>query len=472
MCTTGFFLFPDTMPSLFTVALFASIGFAQSPPSLPQLPLDTYPPTMRQAVTTAYREAQAHAGEALTVGALGHVLQAWEQWESAHEAYARASALAPRTFEWPYLDGCVLDRLARPGDAATRLHDALRIRPDYVPAKVRLADALLAAGQVEESRTLFSSLAHEPEAEPQALFGLGRIAASEGKHEEAVEEIQQALRLFPEWGAANYSLALSLRALGRRDEAAQALQRRDQYGTRWPAVNDPVLSAVSALRTDANARLRRAQKLADDGDVKGAIAEYEGALASDSSLSTAHANLIKLYGSSGDWARAEDHYKAAVAIGTDLAELHYNHGVLLGLQQKWDEAEQAYRRAIAINPGYPEAHNNLGQVLERSRQFDAALAEYQQAVQSQPTFRLARFNLGRMLIALNRTDDAIAELQKITEPRDAESPRYLFALSTAYIRAGHKDDGVRWATTAKELALQYGDSTLAAAIERDLARIR
>src|SRR5262249_1890667 len=151
---------------------------------------------------------------------------------------------------------------ARPADAVIELREALKIRPDYLPARVRLADALLSTGQIDESRGVFSALVREPEAEPEALFGLGRIAPTEGKHDEAGSDVQRALTLFPEWGAANYSLALSLRALGRREEAAQALQRRTQYGTRWPAVADPVLSTVTALRADPAARLRRAQKLA------------------------------------------------------------------------------------------------------------------------------------------------------------------------------------------------------------------
>ena len=452
--------------------LSASLSAAQTQGRELTLPLESYSPEIRKAVAGPYQEARSHPDDPTAAGALGRVLQAWEQWESAHDAYGRAAALAPRAFEWSYLDACVLDRLARPADAVIKLRDALKIRPDYLPARIRLADALLSAGQIEESRGLFSSLMREPEAEPQALFGLGRIAASEGKHDEAVQEIQRALTLFPEWGAANYSLALSLRALGRREQAEQALQRRTQYGTRWPSVADPVLSTVTTMRTDPTARLRRAQKLADDGDVNGAIAEYEGLLSADRSLALAHRSLIKLYGDVGNWAKAQEHYEAGVSLGTDLAELQYDYGVLLGLEQKWDEAADAYRRAIAVNPNYPEAHNNLGQVLEISRQFDAALAEYQRALASQPTFRLARFNLGRMLIAQGRPADAVAELQKITEPRDPEAPKYLFALSTAYVRTGQKDEGVRWATAARELALQFGDSALAAAIERNLATIR
>ena len=61
------------------------------------------------------------------------------------------------------------------------------------------------------------------------------------------------------------------------------------------------------------------------------------------------------------------------------------------------------------------------------------------------------------------------EFEKLTEPRDAEAPRYLFALATAHVRAGHRDVGIKWATDARQLALEYGQDELAAAIARDLA---
>jgi len=454
------------------LVLTASISAAQSSAPALTLPIDSYPPEIRKDIARPYEEVRSHPADANAAGSLGRILQAWEQWESAHDAYQTAISLAPNSIDWHYLDACVLDRLARPQDAAVQLREALKIRPDYLPARVRLADALFSAGDLNASRTMFTALANEPAAEPLGLFGLGRIFAAEGKHEDAVRTIERALSLFPEWGAAQYSLALSLRALGRRAEAEQALQRHIQYGTRWPGVDDPILSEVAKLRNDPAARFRRARAMADDVNVNGAIAEFEAALSQDGSIALAHASLVKLYGATGNWAKAEDHYRAAVSAGSGLAELHYDYGVLLGMQQKWSESAEAYRRAIAVNPNYPEAHNNLAQTLERNRQFDAALDEYRSAVQSRPTFRLARFNVGRMLIAMGRLDEAIVELQKITEPRDAEAPRYLFALSTAYVRSGRKDEGVRWATEAQQLAVQYGDTALAAAIDRDLARIR
>src|SRR5262249_45922389 len=170
--------------------------------------------------------------------------------------------------------------------------------------------------------------------------------------------------------------------------------------------------------------------------------------------------------------KAEEHYRAVVAIGSNLADAHYDYGVLLGLQEKWSAAADAYRQAIAVNPHHAGAYNNLGQTLERQNDLAGATTAYRQAVESQPTFRLARFNLGRMLIGAGKPEEAGQALEPIVEPRDAEAPRYLFALATAYIRAGHKTEGVKWATDAAALARTHGQNDLAAAIERDLSRLQ
>jgi tetratricopeptide (TPR) repeat protein len=462
-----------TCASLLALLLLAASVVAQPAlPPLPRLATASYPAAARTPIARAYEHATAHAGDAQAVGDLGRVLQAWEQWDAAHEAYARAQKLAPRSFDWHYLDAVVLQRLARHAEAAERLKTAAAAKPGYLPARVRLAEALLEAGQLEESAPLFQALTREPRAEPAAQLGLGRIAAARGHHEEAIEHLQRATTLFPEFGAAYYALSRSYRALGRNAEAQRALEQHARYGTRWPGVDDPVLASVAALRDDPRAELRRGLALADKGDLKGAIELHEAAVARDPSLAQAHENLITLYGRAGNWAKAEEHYRALLALGANVDEAHYNFGVLLGMQNRWDEAAAAYRKALEVNPQHARAHNNLAQISERERKFEEAAGEYRRAVQSEPTFRLARFNLGRMLLALNRPDEAIMEFEKLVEPRDAEAPRYLFALATAHVRSGHKAEGIRWATEARQLALQFNQTELAGAIERDLAAIR
>jgi len=458
--------------SAFRVCAVAVVAAQTIPPPLPRLTLDAFPPQTRDALSRAYAAAVSRPTDVSAVGVLGRLLQAWDQVGAAHETYLRAQALAPTAFEWLYLDGVALQRLARPGDAAACLDAALRRSPDYLPARARLAEALLDSGEGDRAEPIYAALARDPAAQPIGEFGLGRIAAARLRHDAAVTHLERAVALFPEFGAAYYTLALSYRALGRDDQAERALTRHEQYGRRWPAIDDPTLAAVIALRDDADTALQRGLKLAEAGDVAGAIAAHEAALARDPSIAQAHANLISLYGRTRDWVKAEQHYHAVIALGFNLGDAHYDYGVLLGLQEKWELAAAAYRDAIAVNPRHAQAHNNLGQILERSRELEAAAAEYKVASDSQPAFRVATFNLGRMLIALGRTDEAIGELRRLTEPRDAETPRYLFALATAHVRAGHRDEGIKWANDAKQLAQQYGQDELAAAIARDLAQLK
>ena len=116
--------------------------------------------------------------------------------------------------------------------------------------------------------------------------------------------------------------------------------------------------------------------------------------------------------------------------------------------------------------------NNLGQILERGRDFDGAAKEYRQAVEARPTFRLARFNLGRMLLVRGDTAQAIAEFEKLQQPVDDETPRYLFALSTALVRAGRMADGRRVGAEAQRLATELGQTELARAIAGELSKLK
>src|SRR5262245_17704698 len=221
---------------LFLLSLFAGPSpQAKSPvPPLPRLALETFPQASRDSVSRQYKEAVARPNDAAASGALGRLLHAWEQWDAAHAAYSRARALAPATFEWHYLDAVLLQRLDRQREAVEALRDALAANPDYLPAKLRLAEALMEAGDLSESRKLFEPLVAVTASEPAALVGLGRIAAAQGRHEEAVKDFQAAIKLFPELGAAYYGLARSYRVLGRTADAEQAVAEHTKYGARWP----------------------------------------------------------------------------------------------------------------------------------------------------------------------------------------------------------------------------------------------
>jgi protein O-GlcNAc transferase len=444
---------------------------AESLPPLPKLPLETYEQDIREPIAKAYQDVQREPRDPARNGTLGMLLYANEQYEPAEPCFERAQALDAAEARWPYYLGKTLSNLSRHDRAAAAAKEALRRQPGYVPARLLLAKSLLDAGKAEESRALYEALVHEHPEAAEAHYGLGRIDAARGEKTAAVEHLRKACALFPGFGAAHFALARAYRDQGDKEKAQEelALYQKDKNG--WPAVPDPFMDTLVALKTGAGARLQKGIQLAEAGQLQAAADEHEAALAADPKLLPAHINLIRLYGSLGHPEKAEEHYRAAIALDPNLAEIHYNYGVLLAGQGKYAAAAEAFRRALELKPDYAEAHNNYAYLLMTSGKLDEAAQHYRAAIASKPDFRAAHFNLGRILVNQGNVLEAIDHFQKTLGPEDDETPRCTYALGAAYARVGNRELALKYMQEAQEKATARGQTDLVNSIEKDLRRL-
>ena len=463
------------VPAKLVVAAIVGAVLAQSPsanaqtPALPEINLDNYPEVSRVPIARALDAVKAHPDDADRVGDLAMILHAWEQFEAASAVYARAAALSAR-FEWFYLRGLVETRLAHYREAADLLSEALKRSPTSAPARLALADALFESGDAANARSAYEALT-TGSSEPHARYGLGRSLAASNDDSGALRELDAAVRLFPEFGAAWYARGIVLRRLGRIDEARDALAKAQQYGTRWPAVEDPIVARVRGLRDDATARSDRAFAYQRQGDNARAIEEYESAVAVDPSSVRARTNLIALYGGQRQWDKAEQHFRALVDLGLRVAEAHYNFAVCLASQNDAAGAADQFETALEINPQYARAWVGLGQLAEKEGRLEEAENAYRKATEQAPDDAATLFNLARMMLARRDGRQAIAVLERIATRDDPNRARFLFALATAHVQAGDLAAARRYATEARDLAQARGQADLAAAIERDLAKL-
>jgi Flp pilus assembly protein TadD len=453
----------------FAIVVTAAVA-ASSAQDLPSIPIETYPAVSREPIAEALAEARAHQDDPAAIGRLGMVLHAWEQFETAAAVYARARALE-RRFEWYYLAGLVEARAARHAEAAALLADAVSLAPDSLPARLALADARLEAGAIDAAASEYTALRSGASA-PHAHYGLGRCLASKGDMVGAVREFDAALALFPDFGPAHYARGIALRRLGRLAEAQEALARSKELGQAWPAVIDEVLARVRGMRADPDWHIDRGLSLDRRGNVAGAVAEYEAALAIDPQSMPANVNLIALYGRQRQWEKAERHYRALESAGGVPAEAHYNFGGCLAAQGRSAEAVTLFTKALAVNPHHPGALGALGQIAELEGRIDDAEAFYRKAAEAAPQDPATRFNVGRMLLARRQFDAAVAELAPLRATDHPDQARFLFALATAQVLSGHLDEGRALATEARDLATKRGQRELAEAIGRDLAKLQ
>jgi tetratricopeptide (TPR) repeat protein len=415
----------------------------------------SFTPAIRDAVDAAVAGAKAAPHDAAKAGLLGMTLHAHDQREAAAACYRRASALNPESFEWRYYLGLVSDGPA----AAVAFREALRLR-DYLPAKIKLGEALLASGDSAAAKTVLAGIEH-----PAAWFHYGRAANDAAFYE-------KALRAFPQYGAAIFALAQHHRRSGRPEAAERLMNDYERHKLTAPPVEDPLLEAVRALNRGPDRLLREASRAEAHGDLTTAVDLQHQALALDPELTQAHVNLISLYARLGNAAAAEKHYRAAIALEPNSDNAHYNFGVLCYRTNRRAAAEAAFSRALTINPAHAEAHNNMGSLLQQEGKLDRAAGHFRKAIDLQPDLRLARFHLGRIRANQGRYAEAIAEFERVVEVDDEATPAYLYALGATLARAGNTPRAIAVLRQARERALARGQEQVAAAVTRDLAQLQ
>lgn len=444
---------------------------ATSLPPLPELKTTNLFPEVVKQVKEAYQAARAHPMDAAANGKLAMVLDTYEQYSLAAVCYVRAHQLDPKSFDWAYDLGYVLFKVGRYRQAVKPLREALQIRPDYVPAKLKLAESLFSAHQADAAGKLYQEILQQDSSSAEAWYGLGRIQAAQGDTHAAAVSLAKACGLVPKYGAAQFALANALRKLGQDDKAREHFKLYQANMTNVPRTVDPVRAAVQQLSESALAHMDRGLSLADAGNLQGAIQQYLVAIQLEPKNVQAYINLIQLYARIGETDKAVDAYHKAVAINPNRADCYYNYGVLMFRLRKYSEAEQATRRAIQINPFYADAHDNLGVLLAMQGQFDKALAQFRKAVEDRPDSRLAHFHIGQILVAEGKYSEAIQEFQKTLTPDGASTPGYLYALGATYARAGDRKNALLYMRKAQDEAAARNQTQLLARIKQDIAKL-
>ena len=170
-------------------------------------------------------------------------------------------------------------------------------------------------------------------------------------------------------------------------------------------------------------------------------------------------------------ARTEAANRNPIKLDPKNAQGHHNFGVLRALAERFAETRMAFQAAVDIDPANAGALDSLGAVIVRTGAWDRAAALYRRALAAKPGLRLAHYHLGRILTNQRRFPEAIAEFEKAIEPGDEQTPGYLYALGATHARAGSRATAIEILQRAHNEASKRRQKPLAAAIERDLAKL-
>jgi len=146
----------------------------------------------------------------------------------------------------------------------------------------------------------------------------------------------------------------------------------------------------------------------DEGDVEGAIQDFERALSTGADAGAMiRTNLARAWLQKGDLEKARSFAQQALAEDPHNKQAELILGGVALKRGDLDAAEGHFRRAVAIDPTYVQARSKLGEVLQRQGKDDAALAEFRQVVEIAPLSTIEHNSIGNIYRQRGQLDRAM-----------------------------------------------------------------
>ena len=416
------------------------------------------------------------------------------------------------------LRGQIYQALGQGEEATTKYREAIAVyqevlerRPQLLSARLRLAQAHLLVGEIEQAKLVLQQLAELAPSSVQPVILLAELRMRTGEVDLAVQNLESLIEreprvirayqllgtaylgkqnaaqaevvsrkyveLAPNDSRAHHLLGMSLQAQRRLAEAQREFEASLLLS---PDYIEPLTQLASLAwrqgRQDAAlARLRQQIALVPSsgphyhllgqlytalGDVKQAETAFLKAVELEPSLVGAYGQLASLYVSSNQHGEALAKMEEALESNPDNPSVLMLAGMLYQETGDLPQAQERYERALAVQPGFAAAANNLAYLysLEEGRLEQASgLAERARAADPRNPF--IADTLGWILYKRGTYDRALSLLKESAEQL-GDNAEVQFHLGMTQYRLNNKEEA--WQALNRSLEL---DSSFAGADE-------
>ena len=236
------------------------------------------------------------------------------------------------------------------------------------------------AGRLAEAERAYLSILATAPGYTRARYPLGILRAQQGRPQEALDLIGQALMVTPHSPEMLFNYGNVLMSVGRFPEALAIFERALDF--------QPGNAGILANRALVEMWLER---------FEAALASFDRALAiepGNASLLQGRAEALQRLNRNPEALAALDRL---LAIRPGDAVAHNNRGNLLKGEGRLEQALAAFDKAVTLDPNYFIAHNNRGNVLKQLGRFTEAVSAFDRCLKLKPDFAAALYNRGKAL---------------------------------------------------------------------------
>ena len=286
---------------------------------------------VRERIAERRATVVANPTSAAAWGRLGMAFDVHNLVSEAAVCYARAESIDDADFRWPYMLAICLPE-SDPADVAVILGRARALNPDYAPLNIRLARALLRAGDKPAAALSFEEALDTNPKSTHALVGLAMIALADKDFQTGRSLLERAVRINPNHGEAYRLLTRVYRALNLTEQSKATAMAGSRFASKTPML-DPARSEVMLEGATAAHLVRQASLLRRDGR---------------------HADAVRKL-------------RQALEVRPDEMMAHFQLGLALffGLDRQ-DEGLFELREAVRLDPSFPDAQRALREAEARA----------------------------------------------------------------------------------------------------------
>jgi len=234
--------------------------------------------------------------------------------------------LVPKAAEWPYFLAVVREATGSSEAMVDLLRTVLRLSPNYLPARVKLADLLLKQGDQTSAEQEYKLCLDQSPREAYALLGLGRVAVEREQWQQAEGYLGQAVKTDPSLGVAHRLLATVYDTQGDPDRAAMSRARAQRCG-RFRTMPDPWMERLDGLCYDPMYLMVRSDAAQQIGDAKKSLELLYRAVEVAPNDARPHEALARTLRERGDLAAALKYARRAVELDANSEDAVNELGV-------------------------------------------------------------------------------------------------------------------------------------------------
>ena len=349
--------------------------------------------------------------------------------------------------------GAQLVRDGRRAESLQMFREALRLEPERAIGHANYGQALMdmgvrdgfEPGQLQEAIEYFEkALRVDPNWLP-AQVGIAHALIRDRQTSRAREYLTQALSLRPDHGPALLAMGVLL------------IEDKD-----WPQSQIYFETAALVMPNAAEAHHGIGVALTNQGRHQEAIPHLQTALQLNPDLYEAHYVLANTLRSLNDFRTAVDQYNEALRIKPDYLDALSNLGVTLGQLGDFQGAVACFERLVRLDPGNVAARMGLGTAMLQTAQWREAIHQFELALQSPdtPPREVAIISNNLAWLFATSAEDGIRDVARAQELARAavrlepESGGFWNTLGVAEYRAGSWEQSI--VAIEKSIALRDG----------------